>query len=317
MTNGLSETWIRDVSIPLLESMLRVLARSVHPIAAPILDDLAQAAIPDRAEHPMARSTLYRHRDVLIRLGLVNRRARGYSLSESCQLIQSDNSSTSIRHAIASAMMRSDDCWERFLRLFVEPGTRCYSWGEFLEHGDRVRWAVVGKKSRLSGPGGEIIVETKAEKRVVLYGLRSWALGLPIIDEYSISDRESILFPVDALGQRAHLMQAQLSACIIRNLDFESGWASAAIQDLINCCCVSQKTPKEILYGVLKELIRAHPDLIAPVYTSPAMATLWSGSASRREFTLKSYLLEPGMRYVSHIRFHQALVELLGNKERS
>ena len=323
-----SDYWMRSVSFVALHRILKLVAAFPGGLRPGHLNHLIKttSAISTRRSTDPAPTTLYHHRNTLLKLNALLRTGSYLSinldepavlrlLDESTPIQLGQPLTNTAKSSFADLVLRNSQCRSIFFDLFATfDGSEDNPELAFRRTGLPVRWA-----RRRTSAGSEVMFSSCVRSHgasyashncinATLYGLRYWAKDeLSLIDEFTDrSGSSAILFPLRCA--RAISSDRASVACMIRHiltLRTNEEWTILSIAALIRRCCIRRREPIRILYRAVDRIAYSWPNHIIFVYTSHGIATLGSKSQQSANLALRRYYKPRKGPYVSHIRLHK------------
>lgn len=312
--------WMRTVSFAGLHRILKVVGDFPNGLKAVEIDNLAlqnKISLTRNNSRPKP-TTLYHHRNTLLRLGALKRDGRMLRANtddpDVCALLHQpapDNGTRELsddaRERFAELILRNEQCRSFFFDLFKPPGAAPISVSDFRQNGIPVTWTrrrfsrSRGVVFRNRETGHQLRCATPVSVMAVLYGIRYWARDeLRLIDEYCPkTDNTTIMFPVARPTPVPQTVQSLL------DLRIPGEWTVLSIHDLVVRCCENRRQPRTSLFEAIDWLVRQWPDRTVLIPTSLGLATLTASSSLRENLELRRYYKAANGPYISHIRIHK------------
>jgi len=321
-----SHFWMRAVSFVGLRNLLRIFQEYQDGLTAKEVETLVQQQQIFTVRHaqPPSATTIYHYRNTLLHLGILVRKGRRLQINDQKSQVTrlmaalgNDNIlSLDEKERFACLIIHQRDCGLFFTDLFWPEEGSDYTLSTWRAHSVPVIWKELrstndnrivflnqnkGKKS--------LRLTTENHIQAVLYGVRYWFRDeLGLIDELFREDTGNIMFPVlpENLIERRKVISLVLS-----NIKPEQEWTRLSVRDLALAICVEHHIPLQTLFQTIKWLHRRYQGYISLIPTTRSFATLTASSRIRENYELRSYIQDEQGRWISHIRFHYRLKELV------
>lgn len=324
---GLSITnlWMRSVRFTTLRDLLALVAQSAPGLYATEMERLLrrESSFAGQRGKPPSRTTIYHCRNTLVHLGIIVRRGRRYVPNYENTLVRellavlrpgAPNLSPEERLLFSQLVIANEDCQRAFFDLFMSlPDS--YGLEDFLSFGQRVAWKSFLEAGNrwvllynLDDSNRQQWLKTEAEFQAVLYGVRYWARNeLGFLDEIFLEDLGGVMFPVEAEGP---VPEPRIVSALAESINGKTEWTVLSVRDVAFRWAPRFRVPLSRVFATLSAVRKAYPEFVVVIPTSEAFATITAQTPAAEAYQLRSYLQEAG-RYVSHIRVHRKLKEVL------
>ena len=324
-----SEFWMRPVAFPALLRILHTLGQYTDGLRPSQLNDVIihrKLVLTQQGRSP-SKTTLYHYRNTLLRLGILERIEKRLVvnswnpeakilLEESSESI--DTLTPRALDAFVTLVLQNPDCRMGFFNLFMDPNGD-YTRADFRNHGVSVCWRthpkngfrevqLVSEKGRTK----EIRLRSPSEIKSILYGVRYWARNeLSMIDEFFREDRGAVMYPIVYSDDLHESSLPTIIQTILSSVKKDSEWSTISLRDMAVRCCEDRHLPLKLLFRALQRLMNAHSDSIVLIPTSRSFAAVTAVSHQRENMELRGYFRDKQGRYISHIRIHHNMKEVL------
>lgn len=165
--------------------------------------------------------------------------------------------------------------------------------------------------------GERITLAAEIQLRSILYGVRDWARKqLRMTDEFfDIGRNGSVIFPLrhtDCDEGNAAVVNAILDA-----RHDGSEWTTVSVRELQTTFCERDGYSVDTLFRGIKYFVRSNPGYVSLIPTIPNFMTITATSRKGADFQLQSALADSRGRFISHIRFYNAIREHRNGKEKA
>lgn len=321
---------MRAASFVTLRDLVGLIAEYPQGLRAMELDHLArQMLVRTHEKRNLSRTTLYHYRNILLHLGVFIRRQRRYLLNYEHPIvldllrIMSPGSldlSLDERRFFSQLVMNNANCRHHFFDLFMPESytSREYDLEAFITFGRPVAWK---RESRFHSEGRSVHLRnveaegrsrwlrTEDEVQAILYGVRYWARDeLGFIDELFMEDLGGVMFPVKITGP---IPDPDIVTALLGVVDPGSEWTTLSVRDLSYRWMREYHVPRDRIFQTLLEIYGRYSNYVVLIATSESFATITATSRQAEEYQLRSYMRDYRGRYISHIRVHRGLKEVL------
>jgi len=318
--------WMRAASFVALRDLVGLIAEHPKGLRAKDMEKLAQQerGVRTREGRVPSRTTIYHYRTILLHLGVLIRQQRRYVLNQDNPTVRalltvlspgSPTLSSDERRLFSQLVVANEDCRRHFFDLFMSEQST-YEFDDFITSGQRVAW-----KSH-SSSGGRLVhlhnLETKEMERwlrtedeiqAILYGVRYWARNeLGFLDELFLEDLGGVMFPVKPTGP---VPAPEIVTALLEAVNGAEEWTTLSVRELVYAWGPRYRIPLERIFRTLLTIYREHSEYIVLIPTAEAFATITAASPGAEGYQLRSYLRDFEGRYISHLRVHRKLKEVL------
>lgn len=317
--------WMRPISFAGLLRVLQLVAShsgELTPLRLNSLIGELGAYLTKRGTKPSV-TTLYHCRNTLLRLGAVRKEAGLLVANLDSRPVRDlllepatgqGELSDSAREAFAELVIGNEDCRSCFFDYFMS-GHGAYDVEAFRRRGTPATWT---RECTETGQPGVLLqsnqgrakecLSREAEIQSVLYGVRYWARDeLGLIDEFGQDDGSATMFPICRASAASRLKML----CAIAGRAIEGEWITLSVRQLIGDLCLADHYPIASLFDALDVLTRLYADRVVTIPTSRDQATQSARSRLRENLELRGYYRDYQGRFVSHIRIHRSIEEVL------
>ncbi len=325
-----------------LRNLIQLTANYPLGITAQAMADEAKAAktIQLRKNSIPAPTTIYHYRNTLLHLGVFRKTKNIVQINTADPLVANlvnnlgnDNELSSIEKTLfGELIVNQKDCKAVFTDLFYHnKENRDYSLYDWLLSAQPLVWKDISthenQKHHLNNKRGKRLnkdrrillssldkstiaqLSTPNHIQAFLYGIRYWFRDeLVLIDEMSREDTGSIMFPILPPGT---VPEKEILEKFIESLTFSNEWARKSLRDLSQNICIELKISIQRFHNFIRELQKRRPGYIVFIPTSRSFATVTASSETRELYELRSYLQDSQGIYISHIRVHERIKELI------
>ena len=319
--------WMRAASFVALRDLVGLIAEHPQGLRASEMERMIQReqVIRTREGRVPSRTTVYHYRNILLHLGVLVRQQRHYVLNQANPTVRallrvlspgSPTLSSDERRLFSQLVLANGDCRCHFFDLFMpEQGT--YGLDDFVSSGQRVTW------QSHTTPEGRLVhlrnleveekerwLRTEDERQAILYGVRYWARNeLEFLDEVFLEDLGGVMFPVKPTGP---VPAPEIITALLEAVNEAQEWTTLSIRELVYTWGPRYHIPLERIFRTLLALYREHSEYIVLIPTAEAFAKITAPTLPTPEmYQLRSYLQDAAGRYISHLRVHRKLKEVL------
>jgi len=320
--------WMRGcVSFLALRELLFYIARHSDGLRAKEIDTWAQeiARLQTREGKVVSKTTVYHYRNTLLHLGIVQRQSGRYLINREKLLVKqllevltpgTPSLSLEERKLFAELIIANTECRRCFFDIFMPDAQTEYDLETWIQKGKPVVWeritALEGRFERIYNreyPEKALWLRTEDERQAILYGVRYWARNeLGFLDELFLEDIGGLMFPVHLTGP---VPDSRIILCLKRNIDPAKEWTIFSVRKLAATWGPEYRISLERLYKTLLWVYRNFVRYVVLIPTAESFATITATSPSVERYHLRSYMQDSEGRYVSHIRVHRKLKEVL------
>jgi hypothetical protein len=343
--------WMRSVQFAGLHRILHRVAKFRDGIRVTDLNQLIAEERDYWTERGVpSKTTLYHCRNTLLQLGALERVGQKLILAwlnptvmalvgEPPVRVKGHILPPPVRDGFATLVLANQDCYNNFFRLFL-PNLPKPTLDDFRNHAGSVVWRTVndtkidrrerpdgGKRGpgRDSPPcelrsemtGERITLAAEIQLRSILYGVRDWACKqLRMTDEFfDVRRNGSVIFPL-----RHNDCDEGNAATVNTILEAQhdgSEWTTVPIRDLLTTICERDGHSVDSLFRGIRHFVRSNPGYVSLIPTIPNFMTITATSRKSADFQLRSALADSRGRFISHIRFYNAIREHRNGKEKT
>ena len=320
--------WMRAVSFVALRELAALITEHAGGLRAGEMEALVETRpqLRTRQGRLPSKTTVYQYRNILMHLEVISRRQGYYQINygnptvEALLASMSPGSPTLLteeRRFFAQLVVANQDCRQHFFDLFLHQ-RNAYDLDDFIASGQRVSWTG-GNDSQtqnrqvrlysLEDQETERWLCTEDEIQAILYGVRYWARNeLGFLDELYLEDLGGVMFPVEIEGPTP---DPSIIRAFLKEIDESQAWTMLSIRDLAYRWGPRHHVPLQRIYGTLEYINRANPEFVIFIPTAEAFATITASSPGSEVYQLRSYLQDRNGRYISHLRVHRKIKEIL------
>ena len=317
--------WMRGgVSFVALRELIGYIAQHPKGVRPKDMEIWAREQVRLRTQSgkPVSKTTIYHYRNTLRHLGillLVNGR---YQIAKErpwvSKLLETLRPGTphlsfQERELFARLVLQNADCREHFFDFFMPEGITDYDLEDFLRKGQPVVWRRGEKRIEelynLEQRGKRRQIRSEDERQAILYGIRYWARNeLGFIEEIFLEGIGGVMFPVYLNGPVPDplILKAFRDA-----ISPEEEWTIFSLREIATTWGPKYHASLRRLYGTLQWIYRHVPQYVVFIPTSESFATITATSPQAEIYHLRGYLRDEKGRYISHMRVHRKLKEVL------
>jgi len=324
--------WMRgSVSFVALRELLFYMAQHPSGVRAKEIDTWAQekAQLRTREGKVVSKTTVYHYRNTLFHLGIIRRRGGRYVVNQGnplvVQLLEALNPGTSSlslteREIFAKLIIVNTECRHYFFDIFVPDIQLEYDLETWLQKGQPAVWKRVttpgGRFERIYNrkhPEKEIWLRTEDERQAILYGVRYWARNeLGFLDELFLEDVGGIMFPVHLTGP---VPDPRILLALSEEIRPAQEWTMFSVRKLAATWGPEYRISLERLHKTLLWVYRNFVRYVVLIPTAESFATITATSPGAERYHLRGYLRDLEGQYISHIRIHRKLKEVIKCQE--
>jgi hypothetical protein len=273
----------------------------------------------------VSKTTIYHYRNTLLHLGIIKRIDKGYTVAREnpeasllFQVLRPGMPDLSIeeREMFARFVVMNHDCRRYFFDIFMPEEISEYHLVDFIGRGQPVAW------KRLSTPQGRfeqlsnllhkeksLWIRSENERQAILYGVRYWARNqLGFLDEIFLEDIGGLMFPVSMTGS---VPDPRILNALREVISPSEEWTIISLRRLVAEWGPKYRISIERLYQTFLWIYRRFPQYVVMIPTSEAFAAITAISPQAEAYHLRGYLQDEKGRYISHIRVHSNLREVI------
>lgn len=331
--------WMRWVNFRALRDILLFVTANPGRLRAADLVRLTseEKVMTGRNGQPLGASSHYHHRRTLERLGLLIKLGSRYALNDDVPEAKVLTKKSSLgetlanieKEAFANVILRNEDCRNVFFRHFLRSGVRITDVHDFVDRAKPIEMSVCHDRKNSYGSDlyttreGQDCISSQKHVAVkalaahewsilsgtnavqaIHFGLRAWSVDqLGFLD---CSYRTGGFYDIYPKSIADHLANDELELRMVDSLSFEGEWTTIRVGDFMLLMGAEQKVSIAKTREVLLKWMNQYPDLVTGIPTNERFIT--GGLASgQRGLVLKSFIMEAGGAYVSHLRIHHHL----------
>ncbi len=320
--------WMRgSVSFVALRELISYIAQHPEGVRPKEMEVWARekARLRTRSGKLVSKTTVYHYRNTLRHLGILVLVKGRYQVAreeplvfELLEVLRPGTPELSFqeRELFARFVVQNPDCREYFFDLFMPDGVTVYDFGGFLEKGQPVVW----RRVEIEGERIEELynleqrekrrwIRSEDERQAVLYGVRYWARNeLGFIEEIFLEGTGGLMFPV-------YLSGPVPDPCVLNALreaiSAQDEWTLFSLRKLAASWGPKYHVSLDRLYGTLQWVYRKFPQYVVLIPTAESFATLTATSPQAEKYHLRGYIRDEKGRYISHMRVHRKLKEVM------
>ncbi len=320
--------WMRgSVSFVALRELIGYIAQ--HPEGVPPKEieiwAREQARLRTQSGKLVSKTTVYHYRNTLRHLGVLVVANGHYQIAKERPLvfrlletIRPGTSDLSLqeREVFAQFVVQNADCRAYFFDLFMPEDVTDYDLGAFLEKGQPVVWRRVeiedkrveeiynaeqNKKRRW--------IRSEDERQAILYGVRYWARNeLGFMEEIFLEGTGGVMFPIYLHGP---VPDPGVLSALRGAVSAQEEWTLFSLRKLAATWGPKYRVSLERLYGTLEWVYRRFPQYIVLIPTAESFAAITATSPQAEIYHLRGYFRDEKGRYISHMRVHRKLKEVI------
>jgi len=270
----------------------------------------------------VSKTTVYHYRNTLRHLGILVVTGRRYRIAKEQPLVAelleairpgAPDLSLEERELFARFVVQDRDCQKQFFDLFMPPGTKCYDLEAFLENGRPVVWRRedegIEMLHSVEHPEQRLLLDSEDKRQAILYGVRYWARNqLRFLDEIFLEGMGGLMFPVYLSGP---VPDSRILRVLRDSISSQDEWTFFSVRKVAATWGPQYRIPLDRLYGTLKWVYRRFPQYVVLIPTSESFATIMARSPQAEKYHLRGYFQDERGRYISHMRVHQKLKEVM------
>jgi len=321
--------WMRWVNFRILRELLLLVAEFPEGLRPSALDRLGieRQILLSREGKPLGPSTRYHHRRILERFGLTTKVKGMYTLNSELAEVRvliankhfGIDLDTREKTSFANVVLRNKDCYEVFFKFFTDEKS-VQNVNDFVEvakpielkldHQSDSHKPTITIKRR--GNSCETTFSGTDALQAIHFGLRSWCVGqLSFMDELYIAGTGYTIYTID-IAPRISL--SELESKIFSLLSFRDNWATMRVGDIALDVGITFRVPIAFAKTVLERWLRDYPGLVSGIPTNERFIA-GGLTMGQREAILKGFAREQNGSFLSHIRVHQELGNIINREE--
>lgn len=329
---GATSLWMRgSVSFVALRELLFYLAQHPDGVRAKEIDTWAREKVQFRTQEGkvVSKTTVYHYRNTLSHLGIIRRQGGRYVVNRTNPLVvqllgvlNPGASSLTLeeRKLFAEFVISNTECRRFFFDIFMLDTQTEYDLETWLRKGLPAVWDRVmtpeGRFERVYNqkhPEKAIWLRTEDERQAVLYGVRYWARNeLGFLDELFLEDIGGLMFPVHLTGP---IPDPRILLALRDKINPEEEWTMFSVRTLAATWGPEYRISLGRLYKTLLWVYRNFMQYVVLIPTTVSFATITAASPSAEQYHLRGYMQDLEGRYISHIRVHRKLKEVIQCRE--
>ena len=152
-------------------------------------------------------------------------------------------------------------------------------------------------------------IRSEDERQAILYGVRYWARNeLGFIEEIFLEGTGGLMFPVYLRGP---VPDPRVLNVLREAISEQDGWTLLSLRKLAAAWGPKYRVSLDRLYGTLDWVYRQFPQYVVLIPTSESFAAITATSRSAEKYHLRGYYQDEKGRYISHMRVHRKLKEIV------
>jgi len=320
-----SRFWMRSVSFTGLRDLVKLIAKYSHGLLAKEMNSLVQSekTFTVRNNKIPSPTTIYHYRNTLLHMQILVKKKHRYVINlekpeiRSLLSVFSNRPTLTSREKIefAKLVIQQEDCKDFFSDLFWPSNINEYTLLEWLQRAVPVIWREIpiaeNRQVLISQEKREKSIYLTTENHInsILYGVRYWFRDeLNLIDELFREDIGNIMFPV---LPDFEIALRDIKDAIFSSVDIDKEWTRLSVRDMALAICVEHRVSLKSLFQIIRDLQAKHHGYINLIPTARSFATMTSVSNYREKLELRSYLQNQQGQFISHVRIHRKLRELI------
>lgn len=320
--------WMRgSVSFVALRELLFYIAQHPEGVRPKEMATWARekARLRTQSGKLVSKTTVYHYRNTLRHLGILVVVSGRYQVAKKQPLVRAllevlqpgaPELSLQERELFARLVVQNPDCREHFFDLFMPESVTDYDLGDFLEKGQPVVWRRMEiKEERVeelyntAQNEKQRWIRSEDERQAILYGVRYWARNeLRFIEEIFLEGTGGLMFPIYLNGPipDPHVLNALREA-----ISDQNEWTLFPVRKLAATWGPKYRVSLDRLYTTLDWVYRQFPQYVVLIPTSESFAAITATSPPAEKYHLRGYYQDEKGRYISHMRVHQKLKEVI------
>ena len=312
--------WMRYVNFEKIKDILHLVNKNNGKLRAGELERLAieQQIFVKEDGKPFSHSARYHYRKVMENLDLLTLQGRAYFVSQNtmAQVLLKKTEfkklmSPEVQEIIRKIIIENKDCRRYFFDIFM--GNSSYGIEDLRKRG---KWIIVETKGKegivLNNPHTHqrFFLNDSDKIHAIFWGIRLWALDLGITDEIFISYKEGrFIYPINTFKSSETIINLIIEKVKKDNKDSE--WVMLHIPSFIKEVVLSMRLPIEEVKKVLWKLRITNPSIIMLIPSSTSFIDIRTPFTKQDSVLLKPYIIDNQGRYISHIKIHKDIVDIL------
>jgi len=320
--------WMRgSVSFVALRELIGYIAQHPEGVRPKEMETWARekARLRTQSGKLVSKTTIYHYRNTLRHLGILVVANGRYQIAKEqplvFKLLETIRTGTpkllpQERELFARFVVQNPDCREYFFDLFMPEGITDYDLGGFLAKGQPVVWRRMEIEEQrieelynLEHREKRRWIRSEDERQAILYGVRYWARNeLGFIEEIFLEGTGGMMFPVYLGGP---VPDPRILKALQEAIFPQEEWTFFSLREIATTWGPEYRVSLKRLYGTLQWTHRQFPQYVVFIPTSESFATITATSPQAEIYHLRGYLRDEKGRYISHIRVHRKLKEVL------
>jgi len=312
--------WMRYVNFEKIKDIIHLVNKNNGKLRAGELERLAieQQIFVKEDGKPFSHSARYHYRKVMENLDLLTLQGRAYFVSQNTMaqaLLKKTEfkklMSPEAQEIIRKIIIENKDCRRYFFDIFM--GNSSYGIEDLRKRG---KWIIVETKGKegivLNNPHTHqrFFLNDSDKIHAIFWGIRLWALDLGITDEIFISYKEGrFIYPINTFKSSETIINLIIEKVKKDNKDSE--WVMLHIPSFIKEVVLSMRLPIEEVKKVLWKLRITNPSIIMLIPSSTSFIDIRTPFTKQDSVLLKPYIIDKQGRYISHIKIHKDIVNIL------
>lgn len=224
------------------------------------------------------------------------------------------------KESFAQVVVQNRDCRQHFFDFFMPNIARDYNLSTFLDRAQPVAWRRLESGGNrfeelynIRQPNKRRRISSEDERQAILYGVRYWARNeLGFIEEIFLEGTGGLMFPVYIGGRipDPHILKALLGS-----ISPDEEWTHFSLRKTVVEWGPKFRVSLKRLYGTLQWVYQQAAQYVVFIPTSESFATITASSPQTETYQLRGYFQDRKGRYISHMRVHRKLKEVLSCPE--
>ena len=320
--------WMRgSVSFVALRELIGYIAQHPEGVRPKEMETWARekARLRTQSGKLVSKTTIYHYRNTLRHLGILAVVNGRYQIAKERPLVSellrairpgSPDLSLQERELFARFIVQNPDCRGYFFDLFMPEGFTDYDLGAFLEKGQPVVWRRVEIEDKrveelynIEQNEKRRWIRSEDERQAIFYGVRYWARNeLGFLEEIFLEGTGGLMFPVYLSGP---VPDPRVLNALQEAISAQDEWTPFSLRKLAATWGPRYRVSLGRLYGTLEWVYRLFPQYVVLIPTSESFATITATSHQAEKYHLRGYYQDEKGRYISHIRVHRKLKEVI------
>ncbi len=320
--------WMRgSVSFVSLRELIAYIAQHPKGVRSKEMEVWARekARLRTQTGKLVSKTTIYHYRNTLRHLGILSVANGRYQIARERPLVSelleairpgTPELSPQERELFAQFVVQNPACRKHLFDLFMPEGVNGYNLVAFLEKGRPVVWRRVEIENErveelynVEHPEKRYWIRTEDERQAVLYGVRYWARNeLGFIEEIFLEGTGGFMFPVYPNGP---VPDPRILDALQGTISSQEEWTLFSVRKVAATWGPQYRIPLNRLYVTLEWVYRRFPQYVVLIPTSESFATITAISHQAEKYHLRGYFQDEKGRYISHMRVHRKLKEVM------